>query len=174
MSAFKIYSSLDQKGQKPGLRSIIVFAALAFIPFGGFIGRLFSESFNQKFGTVVTSFSLILLIILAFAAYLFTKKLKQIGSMFFYKSYISKQLGDLIENWEFNSIQKIVLSIHQNNVFFQKNKLGVRTYLFEIIFKNHQSQKFILSGISEEKSQFNLPDLLKTLCKTNHIELSSL
>jgi hypothetical protein len=172
MSAFKIYSSLDHYGQKLGLKSKAVFAAIALVPFLGFIAKLFSKTFDDGFGTIITIISLLLLLMLALSAYLLTKQLKQIGTMNFYKNHITKKLGDLSENWDFNSIQKFALCIHMRDLFFQKNKFGIRAYSLEVIFKNKDSQKFILSSISEEKAEFNLADLLKTLCNTNHIELS--
>jgi hypothetical protein len=171
MSAFKIYSSKDHDTKQLGFKSKYIYVLIVALPLGGLIVRLFNKSFDSQFGTFITVISLLALITLNILVYLLTKRLKQIGFLTFYNNQITKTLGSLTETWHFESIKKFNLSIYMRDMFFQKNKFGIRTYLLEVTFQDNKTQKLVISSISEEKSEFNLRDVLNTLTKTNHIEL---
>jgi hypothetical protein len=97
--------------------------------------------------------------------------LRQIGTISFYESGITKKIGDFSENLDFNSITGFTIRTHMRDLFFQKNKFGIRSYYLELQFKDKESQRLVVSSTSMDKSEFGLGETLTTLSKTKQIEL---
>lgn len=172
MSTFKIYTAKDIPIKILGPRSIrISRIVMILLPLFGLFNSLINKVFSNELILLFWIFYLgIFLCAIGYSIYLINR-LKVLGTLSFYESFITKRIGDYSENWDYNSIEVFSVRIHMRDMFFQKGKLGIRSYVLEIQFKDKTSQRLVISSVSIEKAEYNLEKTLQILSKTKGIEI---
>jgi len=172
MSTFKIYSAKDNNAKNLGKRNTLNFKLiLILLPLIGFAIAMINKVFHYQQGTIFWIVYIGLILIVIGYSLILINNLKQIGTISFYESGITKKIGDFSENWDFHSISGFTIKTHMRDLFFQKNKFGIRTYYLELRFNDKESQRLIVSSTSMDKSEYGLGETLTTLSKTKMIEL---
>ena len=167
MSSFKIYSSKDNNAKNLGKRNILNFKfILILLPLVGFVIAMINKIFHYQLSTFFWLVYIGLILILIGYSLVLINNLRPIGTISFYESGITKKIGDFSENWDFNSIRGFTIKTHMRDIFFQKNKFGIRTCFLELQFKDKESQSLVVSSTSMDKSEYDLGETLNTLSKT--------
>ena len=172
MSTFKIYSTKDNNAKDLGIRNKLNFRIiLILLPLIGIIIELTSKIFHYQLNTTFWIIYIVLILIVIGYSLILINRLKQIGIISFYENNITKKIGDLSEQWDYNSIKGFFIDTHIRDLFFQKNKLGIRTHFLEVYFDNNKSQRLVVSSISIDKPEYSLGKTLTSLSQLKKIEL---
>jgi len=172
MSTFKIYSAKDNNAKKLGKKNTLNFKfILILLPLIGFVIAMINKIYHYQLGTIFWIIYIGLILLVISYSLILIGNLRQIGTISFYESGITKKIGDFSENLDFNSITGFTIRTHMRDLFFQKNKFGIRSYYLELQFKDKESQRLVVSSTSMDKSEFGLGETLTTLSKTKQIEL---
>lgn len=172
MSTFKIFSAKDNNAKNLGKRNTLNFRfILILLPSAGFVIAIINKIFHYQLGTIFWIVYIGLIMIVIGYSLILINNLKQIGTISFNESGITKKIGDFSENWDFNSIKGFTIKTHMRDIFFQKNKFGIRSYFLELQFKDKESQRLVVSSTSTDTSEYGLGETLATLSKTKQIEL---
>jgi len=172
MSTFKIYSTKDNNAKELGRRNRLNFKfILILLPLTGFIIELISKIFHYQLNSIFWIIYIGLILIVIGYSLVLINQLKQIGTISFYENNITKKLGDFSEHWDYNSIKGFFIDTHIRDLFFQKNKFGIRTYFLEVHFDNNKSQRLVVSSMSDDKPEYSLGKTLISLSQIKKIEL---
>jgi hypothetical protein len=175
MSTFKIYSANDNNAENLGVRNTLNFRLIVILlPIIGFVIEMISKIFHNQFPTIFWIIYLSLIILVIGYSLILINNLKQIGTISFSESGLIKKIGDFSETREYDSILRITLKIHIRDMFFQKNKFGIRTYYLEMQSKENGYLRLVVSAASIDTPGYGLGDMLTTLSKTKQIELIKL
>lgn len=172
MSTFKIYSSKENNARNLGKwnalnhRSILILLPVtAFVI--AFINKILHFQLGASFWIVYIG---LIIIVIGYSLFLI-KNLIPIGKISFFKNEMIKKIGDLTEQWDYSSINKITVREHFRDIFFQKNILGIRAYYLEVRFKDKRIQRFVVSSVSDEKEEYGLKETLNSLSKTGKVKV---
>ena len=174
MSTFKVYSSKNNSAKNLGKQNALNFKLiLILLPVMGFVIALADKIFHYRLGTIFWIIYVGLILIVTGYSLILINNLKQIGTISFSESRIIKRIGDLSENIDLESISGFTVKTHIRDLFFQKNKFGIRTYYLEVQFLDKELERYIVSSTSTDKPEYGLREILTTLSKTKKLELKS-
>ncbi len=175
MSTYKIYSAKDNNAKNLGIRNSLNFKLiLILLPLIGFVIAMINKIFHYQLKSFFWIVYIVLLLIVIGYSLMLINNLKQIGTISFYNSGITKKIGDFTENWPFDEICGVSIKSHMRDLFFQKNKFGIRSYFLELQLNNSEFQRFVVSSISMDNPEFGLVETLTALSKTQQIELKKI
>ena len=78
---------------------------------------------------------------------------------------IQKNIGGVIETYNFDGIKEIEIQSHMTQIFFSNNNSGSATYLITMKQEVEKDEQFVVSAESIDKPQVNLIDCFNNIKK---------
>jgi hypothetical protein len=100
------------------------------------------------------------------------KQIKTIGEIEFTRTLIRKMIADYVTEYDYRSIESIVLERHIPSDALNESKTGYFSYIIKIIFTDSRMEMLVISDKPvDTKNDISIVETMKTLKKIVHPEI---
>jgi hypothetical protein len=167
MSKFEIITSKGKSLHKLSQLNKIIYITICLIfPVLALAGPVATK---LGYGDNVISTTLLIWIIVVSALVVLAQKINKSivkhGELNLGTSYISKNIGGIIQQYSYHELSEIKIRKHIRSILYLINNDGSKTYLVTLKKQNNETEKLVVSSQSIDKPDTNFKDFFRKLEK---------